>query len=135
DYYGVPYRAPRDSVIGDAWHRFYVRMLEVVESIKLVRQGLERYPTASGSHRIEQPRHLPPGEAYAETECPRGAMGFYVVGAQGARSAASGGGTRGAGGGGRARDKRQQWCQQQVDGAMLAGDPRPHRCPASRGRW
>jgi NADH-quinone oxidoreductase subunit D len=55
-------------------------MLELVESIKLVEQGLRRYPSAQGSHRIEPPRHLPPGEAYAETECPRGQMGFYVVG-------------------------------------------------------
>lgn len=71
---------PATSVIGDCWHRFYVRMLEVLESIKLVEQGLRRYPTAQGSHRIEQPKHLPAGEAYAETECPRGQMGFYVVG-------------------------------------------------------
>ncbi len=83
DYYGVPYRTPRDAVIGDCWHRFYVRMLEVVESMKIVRQALDRYPTAAGAHRIEPPRHLPAGEAYVETECPRGAMGFYVVGAPG----------------------------------------------------
>jgi NADH-quinone oxidoreductase subunit D len=83
DYYGVPYRAPRTAVIGDCWHRFYVRMLEVVESIKIVREALARYPTAQGSHRVESPRHLPAGEAYLETECPRGAMGFYVVGGPG----------------------------------------------------
>lgn len=74
---------PRATVLGDAWHRFMVRMLEVVESIKLVRQGLERYPKAQGSHRIEPPRHLPTGEAYLETEAPRGQMGFYVVGRPG----------------------------------------------------
>src|SRR5262249_59115812 len=56
------------------------RMLEVVESIKIVRQAMDRYPTAQGSHRIEPPRHLPAGEAYVETEAPRGQMGFYVVG-------------------------------------------------------
>lgn len=72
--------APPESVIGDTWHRFYVRMLEVVQSVRLIRQGLERYPNAEGAHRIEPPRHLPPGEAYMETECPRGQMGFYVVG-------------------------------------------------------
>jgi NADH-quinone oxidoreductase subunit D len=81
DYYGVPYRAPREAVIGDCWHRFYVRMIEVIESIKLVRQAMARYPNAQGSHRIEPPKHLHPGEAYFETECPRGAMGFHVVGA------------------------------------------------------
>jgi NADH-quinone oxidoreductase subunit D len=67
-------------VIGDAWHRYYVRMIEVVESIKIVEQGLARYASAQGSHRIEPPRHLPAGEAYQETECPRGQMGFYVIG-------------------------------------------------------
>ncbi len=71
---------PPTAVIGDAWHRFMVRMLELVESIKIVRQGLARYPQAQGSHRIEPPRHLPAGEAYVETECPRGQMGFYVIG-------------------------------------------------------
>jgi NADH-quinone oxidoreductase subunit D len=72
--------APRGTVIGDCWHRFYVRMLELVESIKLVEQGLQKYATAAGSHRVEMPKHLPAGEAYVETECPRGQMGFYVVG-------------------------------------------------------
>jgi NADH-quinone oxidoreductase subunit D len=81
--FGVRPRAPREAVLGDCWHRFYVRMLEVVESIRLVEQGLKRYATAQGSHRIEMPRHLPAGEAYAETECPRGQMGFYVVGGPG----------------------------------------------------
>jgi NADH-quinone oxidoreductase subunit D len=72
--------APDGAVIGDCWHRFYVRMLELVESIKIVEQGLDRYATAQGSHRIEQPKALPAGEAYVETECPRGQMGFWVVG-------------------------------------------------------
>jgi NADH-quinone oxidoreductase subunit D len=73
-------RAPRSAVIGDCWHRFYVRMLEVVESIKLVEQALEKYATTEGSHRIEPPRTLTPGEVYVETECPRGQMGFHIVG-------------------------------------------------------
>lgn len=72
--------APPEAVIGDCWHRFYVRMLEVIESIKLVEQGLKRYADAQGSHRVELPKHLHAGEAYLETECPRGQMGFYVVG-------------------------------------------------------
>jgi NADH-quinone oxidoreductase subunit D len=70
---------PATAVIGDNWHRFYVRMVEIVQSIKIIEQGLGRYPNAQGSHRIEPPRHLPAGEAYLETECPRGQMGFYVV--------------------------------------------------------
>ncbi|HVL16048.1 MAG TPA: NADH-quinone oxidoreductase subunit D [Gemmata sp.] len=109
-------RTPRGAVIGDCWHRFYVRMLEVVEAIRITRQALDRYdalhtegekvkaefaarkPTLSAddakkddaklaelmrtkyAHRVEPPRTLPAGECYVETECPRGQMGFHVVG-------------------------------------------------------
>ncbi len=72
--------APRGSVIGDCWHRYYVRMLEVVQSVRICRQALDRYPTATGAHRIEPPRTLTPGEVYLETEAPRGQIGFHIVG-------------------------------------------------------
>src|SRR5262249_33141863 len=71
---------PPEAVIGDRWHRVYVRMREVIESIKITEQALDHYERAAGSHRVELPKHLPAGEAYLETECPRGQMGFYVVG-------------------------------------------------------
>ncbi len=73
-------RAPPGAMIGDCWHRFFVRMLEVVQSVRLCRQALDRYPSATGAHRIEPPRTLSPGEVYVETEAPRGQMGFHVVG-------------------------------------------------------
>jgi NADH-quinone oxidoreductase subunit D len=72
---------PSQAVLGDCWHRFYVRMLEVMQSIDIVRQAIERYSKASGSHGIpvKLNEKLPKGEAYLETEAPRGQMGFYVV--------------------------------------------------------
>lgn len=72
---------PREAVLGDCWHRFYVRMLEVMQSIDLVRQAIERYSTASGSfgEPLKLNQKLPPGEVYLETESPRGQMGFYLV--------------------------------------------------------
>src|SRR5690606_2870648 len=74
--------APPEAVLGDNWCRFYVRMLEVIESIRLVRQGLDRYPTTEGVYRVpyKMSQKLPQDEAYLETECPRGQMGFYLVG-------------------------------------------------------
>ena len=108
--------APPEAVIGDCWHRFYVRMLEVVQSIALCEQAMDKYEVLQKegvmiktdfterkyklqpeevkledakwnelskkkySHRVEPPRTLSPGEVYLETECPRGQMGFHVVG-------------------------------------------------------
>ena len=73
---------PPAAVLGDCWHRFYVRMLEVVQSIKLVRQGIERYSRATGpvGEPVKLNEKLPQGEAYLETEAPKGQMGFMVVG-------------------------------------------------------
>ena len=74
--------APPEVVCGDNWCRYFVRMIEVVESIRLLRQAIERYPKAEGSHRVTVKANtkLPKDECYLETECPRGAMGFYLVG-------------------------------------------------------
>jgi NADH-quinone oxidoreductase subunit D len=74
--------APPEVVVGDNWCRFYVRMLEVIESIHLVRQGLDTYATAEGTYRVPYKTNnkLPKDECYLETECPRGQMGFYIVG-------------------------------------------------------
>ncbi|MEZ6104037.1 MAG: NADH-quinone oxidoreductase subunit D [Pirellulaceae bacterium] len=72
---------PPDAVLGDCWHRFYVRMLEVMQSIDLVRQAIDRYSVASGDWGIpiKLSTRLPKGEVYLETEAPRGQMGFYLV--------------------------------------------------------
>ncbi|MCA9115925.1 MAG: NADH-quinone oxidoreductase subunit D [Planctomycetaceae bacterium] len=74
--------APPEVVLGDNWCRFYVRMLEVIESISLVRQSLEKYDQAEGTTRVpyKMSTKLPKDECYLETECPRGQMGFYLVG-------------------------------------------------------
>ena len=72
---------PRQAVLGDCWHRFYVRMLEVVQAVSLVRQAIEKYSATPGKcgTPIKLNQRLPTGEAYLETECPRGQMGFYIV--------------------------------------------------------
>ncbi|MEX0678618.1 MAG: NADH-quinone oxidoreductase subunit D [Pirellulales bacterium] len=74
-------RVPKTAVLGDSWHRFYVRMLEVMQSMDLVLQAIDRYSMATGSWGIpvKLAERLPKGEAYMETECPRGQMGFYIV--------------------------------------------------------
>ncbi len=74
--------APPEVVLGDNWCRFFVRMMEVVQSIRLVRQAMAKYPKSQGTYRVpyKMSSKLPVDESYLETECPRGAMGFYIVG-------------------------------------------------------
>jgi NADH-quinone oxidoreductase subunit D len=74
--------APPEAVLGDNWCRFYVRMMEVVQAIRLVRQAMPRYLAAEGEYRLpyKLSTKLPKDECYLETESPRGQMGFYLVG-------------------------------------------------------
>lgn len=74
--------APREVIVGDNWCRFYVRMMEVVQAIRLVRQAIPKYKASTGSYRepFKLNAKLPRDEVYLETEAPRGQMGFYVVG-------------------------------------------------------
>lgn len=72
---------PAPAVLGDCWHRFYVRMLEVVQSIEITRQAMDRYRATAGGigEPVKLTQKLPKGEAYLETECPKGQMGFLFV--------------------------------------------------------
>ncbi|QDT17789.1 NADH-quinone oxidoreductase subunit D [Alienimonas californiensis] len=74
--------APPEAVLGDNWTRFYVRMMEVVQSVGLIRQALDRYEATDGPFRVAHRwnQKLPKDEVYLETECPRGQMGFGIVG-------------------------------------------------------
>ena len=48
----IPIRpCPPTAVLGDSWHRYFVRMLEVVQSMDLVRQAMEKYSQAAGERR------------------------------------------------------------------------------------
>ena len=103
-------QAPPEAVLGDNWCRFYVRMREVAQSIRLVRQALAKYPTAKGEARVpfKMATKLPRGEAYLETEAPRGQMGFYVIGNEASNPL-------------RARAKSSSFCNLSVTAPLCAG--------------
>jgi NADH:ubiquinone oxidoreductase subunit D len=65
--------------VGDCYDRFMVRLEEMRQSVRIIRQALDGLP--SGPHKTEIPLALrpEPGEAYARVEGPRGELGFYVV--------------------------------------------------------
>jgi len=71
---------PRGVVVGDCWSRYFVRVLEMVQSVRIVRQALNRLP--DGPHEAPKMKNLklPADEVYVEIENPRGQLGFYVQG-------------------------------------------------------
>ena len=65
----------------DVWARSLVRQQEARESIKIVRQSIEKMPGGEFYNKIPNPMKwtLPKGDAYVKSESARGEYGFYVV--------------------------------------------------------
>ena len=66
---------------GDCWDRYYLRVQECYESIRIVEQAMEQMPTegnvqSSLGRRLIRP---PEGEVYVRAENPRGEIGVYLV--------------------------------------------------------
>jgi len=68
------------GTVGDSWDRYFVRVEEMQESAKIVRQALARMP-AEGDVHAAIPRKIrpPKGEVYFRGENPRGDLGFYII--------------------------------------------------------
>jgi NADH-quinone oxidoreductase subunit D len=68
------------GTLGDCWDRYWVRMLEIKESIKIIRQCIGMIPEGDiKSPEVKKKIKPPAGEAYVRTENPKGEVGYYVV--------------------------------------------------------
>jgi NADH-quinone oxidoreductase subunit D len=60
---------------GDVFAKAKVRLLEIFESVKIIRQCLERLPDGPIEARVEE---IPAGEGIGHTEAPRGEVFHYI---------------------------------------------------------
>jgi NADH-quinone oxidoreductase subunit D len=77
--FDVPVGTGEVGQVGDCWNRYYVRMREVIESIKIIRQVLKKLEPGPIMGKVPKIIKLPKGEVYVKTECPRGELGFHLV--------------------------------------------------------
>jgi NADH-quinone oxidoreductase subunit D len=64
---------------GDCFDRFIVRLEEMKQSARIVRQAYDELPGGPVNLPIPLALRPEPGEAYARIESPKGELGFYVV--------------------------------------------------------
>lgn len=64
---------------GDCWDRYYVRMREMAESAKIIRQAVNSLPQGDVIAKVPKVIKPEPGEVYCRVEGSRGDLGLYLV--------------------------------------------------------
>jgi len=64
---------------GDSYDRYVVRMQEMRQAVRIVRQAVDRLEPGSIMAKVPKVIKPPVGEAYVSIEAPKGELGYYVV--------------------------------------------------------
>ncbi len=77
--FDVPLGTGEVGVLGDCYARYLVRIKELSESSKMVRQCLEMIPDGPVLAKVPKKLKPPEGDAHVRVEASRGDMGWYLV--------------------------------------------------------
>ncbi len=77
--FNVPVGTGEFGTLGAAWDRYMVRVREIIESIKILRQAIDQIPDGDPNEAMPRRVRPPEGDVYMRTESPRGEIGFYLV--------------------------------------------------------
>ena len=75
----VPVGRGEAGQTGDCYDRYMVRIKEMQQSCKIIKQALQQIPSGEVMAKIPKKIRPPVGEVYVRSESSRGDMGFYVV--------------------------------------------------------
>jgi NADH-quinone oxidoreductase subunit D len=77
--FSVPVARGEKGKLGDCWDRTWVRVMELRESVRIVRWCLAHMVEGPVVGDLPKVLRVPAGEAYVAIENPRGELGHYVV--------------------------------------------------------
>ena len=76
--FNIPVGTGEKGTLGDCYDRYNVRIEEMIESCKILRQSLKMFPKGPVISKVPVKFRPPAGETYVRVEAPRGDMGYYV---------------------------------------------------------
>lgn len=77
--FDIPVGRGERGTVGDCWDRYMLRIREMQESIRIIRQALDRLPNGDVQAKVPRVFKPPVGEIYFRAENPRGECGFYII--------------------------------------------------------
>jgi NADH-quinone oxidoreductase subunit D len=67
------------GTVGDCWDRYYVRVLEMEQSVRIIEQAIDNIPEGDVQSAIPKRIKPPKGTVYARVENPRGELGYFII--------------------------------------------------------
>jgi NADH-quinone oxidoreductase subunit D len=64
---------------GDSYDRYLIRLLEIEQSARIIRQAIENLPEGEIMAKVPRVIKLPPGDYYHQIEASKGILGYYLV--------------------------------------------------------
>ena len=77
--FDIPVGEGKVGTVGDCWDRYYVRVLEMGESLKIIEQALDQLSEGDVSSAIPKRIKPPVGQVYTRVENPRGELGYFII--------------------------------------------------------
>lgn len=77
--FNIPVGEGTFGTLGDCWDRYYVRVLEMEESLRIVEQALDQLPAGDVTSAIPKRIKPPVGQIYSRVENPRGELGYFII--------------------------------------------------------
>ncbi len=76
--FNIPVGEGIKGAVGDCWDRYYVRLLEIEESLKIIEQAISNLPEGEFLVKLPKILKIEDAEYYQPCENPKGELGFFV---------------------------------------------------------
>lgn len=77
--FDIPVGKGLQGTVGDCWDRYYVRVRDMEQSLRIIEQAIDQIPEGNVQSAIPKRIKPPKGTVYARVENPRGELGYFII--------------------------------------------------------
>lgn len=67
------------GTVGDSWDRYYLKVLELTQSIRIIEQAIDQIPEGDVQSAVPKRIKPPKGTIYTRVENPKGELGYFII--------------------------------------------------------
>ncbi len=67
------------GTVGDSWDRYYLKVLEMEQSLRIIEQAIDQIPEGDVHEAVPKRIKPPKGTIYTRVENPKGELGYFII--------------------------------------------------------